>query len=175
MTDAFDRWIEWAHGPPSERAGLPSDLCASVMSLPEEDRADRQRVNAAVEHRAELRRARRTAWLYLNDCSGKSRRDAGDPDWVKVFASAGAARRWFDRHDPEGVAWEYEIEGGQRQTSVWMFFADESSRAIGNTAWAKLFASKETAETWLQQNAPKREVWECRLTNERDAVDREAS
>lgn len=66
MADAFDRWIEWANNPPGQRPGLPSDVHASIMSLDEEDRADRQKVNAAVGHRAELRRTGRTAWIYLN-------------------------------------------------------------------------------------------------------------
>ncbi|MBB4366217.1 ribosomal protein L15E [Bradyrhizobium sp. CIR18] len=54
MTDAFDRWIEWTKKPPGQRTGLPSEIHATVRSLPREHRADRQKVNAAVEHRAEL-------------------------------------------------------------------------------------------------------------------------
>lgn len=163
MADAFDRWIEWANNPPGQRPGLPSDVHASVMSLDEEDRTDRQKVNAAVEHRAELRRTGRTAWIYLNDFDRGTRRTIGDPEWVKVFASADAADRWFDKHDPEGVAWEYEIEGGARQASVWIFLADEVSRAIGDLAWAKLFASRQAAEKWLEQNAPGGKIWEYPL------------
>lgn len=72
---------------------------------------------------------------------------------MKVFASAEAADRWFDKHDPEGVAWEYEIDGGPRQASVWIFLADEDSREIGDPAWIKLFASRQAAEKWLEQNA----------------------
>lgn len=159
MADAFDRWIEWANNPPGQRPGLPSDVHASVMSLDKEDRTDRQKVNAAVEHRAELRRTGRTAWIYLNDFDRGTQRTIGDPEWVKVFASADAADRWFDQHDPEGVAWEYEIEGGPRQTTVWIHLADESSRAIGDPSWAKLFASQQTAEKWLEQNAPKGKIW----------------
>jgi hypothetical protein len=30
---------------------------------------------------------------------------------LKVFATADAARAWFELHDPEGVAFEYEVEG----------------------------------------------------------------
>ena len=29
---------------------------------------------------------------------------------LKVFASADAAQKWFDENDPEGVAFEYEVE-----------------------------------------------------------------
>lgn len=114
MTDAFDRWIEWAKKPPGERTGLPSEIHASVRALSREERADRQKVNAAVEHRAELSRSGRTAWVYLNDYQHGTQRKVGEAEWVKVFASAEAADRWFDQHDPEGVAWEYEIEGGPR-------------------------------------------------------------
>lgn len=112
MADAFDRWIEWANNPPGQRPGLSSDVHASVMSLDREDRTDRQKVNGAVQHRAELRRTGRTAWIYLDDFDRGTQRTVGDPEWVKIFASAEAADRWFDKHDPEGVAWEYEIDGG---------------------------------------------------------------
>ncbi|MCK1716066.1 MULTISPECIES: hypothetical protein [unclassified Bradyrhizobium] len=154
MADAFDQWIEWIHKPPGDRTGLSSDVHATVMLLPEEDRSDRQKVNAAVWHRAELRRAARTVWIYLNAYDDGERRHVGDPERMKVFASANAADRWFKQHDPEGVAWEYEIEGGPRQEAVWIHVADEVSRAVGDPAWMRLFASKQAAEKWLEQNAP---------------------
>ncbi len=128
--------------------------------MPKEDRTDRRKVNAAVAHQAELRRNGRTAWLYLNDYDHGTQRKAGDVEWAKVFASEDDATKWLDQHDPEGVAWEYEIEGGQRQTSVWIYLADESSRAIGDSSWAKLFASKQAAEKWLNQTARNGKIWE---------------
>lgn len=160
MADAFDRWIEWANNPPDQRPGLPTAVHASVMSLDKEDRTDRQKVNAAVEHRAELRRTGRTAWIYLNDFERGTQRTIGDPDWAKVFASAEAADRWFDTHDPEGVAWEYEIAGGPREASAWIFLADEASREIGDPTWIKLFASRKSAQNWLEQNAHGGKIWE---------------
>ena len=33
----------------------------------------------------------------------------GDPDHLKVFANAGAAAKWFEENDSEGVAFEYEV------------------------------------------------------------------
>jgi hypothetical protein len=33
----------------------------------------------------------------------------GCADHLQVFATEEAARRWFDEHDPEGVAFEYEV------------------------------------------------------------------
>ena len=35
----------------------------------------------------------------------------GDVDYVKVFVNVEAAERWFEERDPEGVAFEYEVEG----------------------------------------------------------------
>lgn len=160
MKDAFDQWIEWIHKPPGDRTGLSSDVHASVMLLPEEDRTDRQKVNAAVSHWAELRSTGRTVWIYLDDLNEGERRNVGDPEWLKVFASADAAHRWFDKHDPEGVAWEHEIEGGPRQQSVWILVADEDSRAVGDPAWISLFASRQAAEKWLEQNSPNGKIAE---------------
>jgi hypothetical protein len=40
-----------------------------------------------------------TVWIY----------DQGKE--LKVFATAEAAQAWFDEHDPEGVAFEYEVIG----------------------------------------------------------------
>lgn len=118
--------------PAKDQGSRPRSTPLSPLFL--ERIVDRQKVNAAVEHRAELTRTGRTAWLYLNDYEHGKQRNVGDPEWVKVFASAEAADRWFDKHDPEGVAWEYEVEGGQRQTSVWIHLADENSRAIGDAS-----------------------------------------
>jgi hypothetical protein len=38
-------------------------------------------------------------------------KQVGDPDRLKVFAKAEAAATWFAEHDPEGVAFEYEVIG----------------------------------------------------------------
>ena len=40
-----------------------------------------------------------TVWIY----------EAGREN-MKVFASEQAALRWFAKHDPEGVAFEYPVE-----------------------------------------------------------------
>jgi len=45
-----------------------------------------------------------TVWIYVDSCYG-----IGDTDHVKVFATADAARAWFEEHDPEGVAFEYPV------------------------------------------------------------------
>jgi hypothetical protein len=46
-----------------------------------------------------------TVWIYVN-----SRHRVGHPDHLKVFATKEAANQWFEKHDPEGVAFEYPVE-----------------------------------------------------------------
>lgn len=38
-------------------------------------------------------------------------KQVGDPDHLKVFATKEDAQEWFDINDPEGVAFEYPVEG----------------------------------------------------------------
>jgi hypothetical protein len=39
----------------------------------------------------------KTVWIYTRG------------DEIRVFATAEAAQAWFDKNDPEGVAFEYEV------------------------------------------------------------------
>jgi hypothetical protein len=160
MIDAFDQWTEWRHKSADHRRSIPADLYSTVMSLPDPDRADRQKVNEAVRRHDEARRAGRTVWLYLNDYQGGTSRRIGDPEWVKVFGSAQGSEKWLEQNDAEGVVWEYEVEGGQAQRSIWLYAPNPQSRAIGDPDWVKLFASKERAEISVENNDPKRDVWE---------------
>jgi len=45
-----------------------------------------------------------TVWIYVD-----TRKQVGDKDHLKVFASQAAAEVWFAEHDPEGVAFAYEV------------------------------------------------------------------
>jgi hypothetical protein len=45
-----------------------------------------------------------TVWIYVD-----TRKEVGDKDHLKVFATEGAANAWFAEHDPEGVAFRYEV------------------------------------------------------------------
>jgi hypothetical protein len=36
-------------------------------------------------------------------------KEVGDPDHLKVFATADAADTWLEENEPEGVAFEYEV------------------------------------------------------------------
>lgn len=56
--------------------------------------------------------------LYLDYNEDGASRTMEHPGWVKVFTSADVADRWFKESDPEGVAWEYEVEDGQPRGSV---------------------------------------------------------
>lgn len=160
MSDAFDQWVEWRCKPLGDSRSIPAELYAAVTSLPEADRSDRPRVNEAVLPHDTARREGRTVWLYLDDYENGEARTAGHAEWVKVFASGGAADAWLQDNYPEGVAWEYEVEGGPAQGSVWLCLPDPASRAIGEPDWIKLFASKERAQKWLEGNEPKRNIWQ---------------
>ncbi|MCK1616581.1 hypothetical protein IVA96_07950 [Bradyrhizobium sp. 159] len=160
MSDAFDQWVEWRHKPAGNRRSIPAELYAAVMSLPENDRADRQKVNETVRRNDEARREGRTVWLYLDEYQDGESRMIGDPEWVRVFASAEVADRWFKENDPEGVAWEYRVEGGPAEGSVWLYSPDPASRAIGDPDWLTLFASMEGAKKWFEQNDSSGEIGE---------------
>jgi hypothetical protein len=47
-----------------------------------------------------------TVFVYVN-----TSKQVGDREHLKVFATAEAAAKWFEEHDPEGVAFEYEVIG----------------------------------------------------------------
>jgi hypothetical protein len=46
-----------------------------------------------------------TVWIYVD-----SRYHVGHPSHLQVFATEEAANRWFEEHDPEGMAFEYEVQ-----------------------------------------------------------------
>jgi hypothetical protein len=46
----------------------------------------------------------KTVWIYVD-----STRAVGDAVHLKVFAAEDAAESWLGKHDPEGVAFEYEV------------------------------------------------------------------
>jgi hypothetical protein len=48
MTDAFDRFWQWAEKPPDSPLTIPAELHYVVMRLSKEDRGDRRKVNEAV-------------------------------------------------------------------------------------------------------------------------------
>jgi hypothetical protein len=45
-----------------------------------------------------------SVFVYVN-----TSRQVGDPEHLKVFATADAAEKWLEENDPEGVAFEYEV------------------------------------------------------------------
>ena len=46
----------------------------------------------------------KTVWIYI-----AASKKVGDSILIEVFANEGAARRWFARHAPAGLALEYEV------------------------------------------------------------------
>jgi hypothetical protein len=45
-----------------------------------------------------------SVFVYVN-----TSRQVGDPEHLKVFATADAAEKWLEENDPEGMAFEYEV------------------------------------------------------------------
>ena len=45
-----------------------------------------------------------TVWIYVNTA-----KQVGDRNHLKVFDSQDAAEAWLAVHDPEGVAFEYDV------------------------------------------------------------------
>jgi hypothetical protein len=45
-----------------------------------------------------------TVWVYVD-----TRKQVGDKDHLKVFASEDAAETGLEQNNPEGVAFEYEV------------------------------------------------------------------
>jgi hypothetical protein len=45
-----------------------------------------------------------SVFVYVN-----TSRQVGDPEHLKVFATADAAEKWLEENDPEGVTFEYEV------------------------------------------------------------------
>ena len=45
-----------------------------------------------------------TVWIYVDTSKG-----VGDREHLRVFANEAAAEAWFKEHEPEGVAFEYEL------------------------------------------------------------------
>ena len=48
----------------------------------------------------------KTVFVYINTA-----KEVGDVDHLKVFANEEAAEKWFAENEPEGVAFEYFVEG----------------------------------------------------------------
>jgi hypothetical protein len=55
---------------------------------------------------AEAQEGPMTVLIYV-----ETSKQVGDPEHLKVFATADAAETWFEENDPEGVAFEYEVIG----------------------------------------------------------------
>ncbi len=45
-----------------------------------------------------------TVWVYVD-----TRKQVGDREHLKVFASEDAAEKWLEENDPDGVAFKYDV------------------------------------------------------------------
>ena len=57
-------------------------------------------------------------------------KQVGSPDHLKVFDSQAAAQAWFDEHDPEGVAFEYEVKSRIRSGEAYDRFQQELAHIL---------------------------------------------
>jgi hypothetical protein len=46
-----------------------------------------------------------TVWIYVD-----TTKQVGDRAHLNVFASARVVEAWLEQHDPEGVAFEYDVK-----------------------------------------------------------------
>jgi hypothetical protein len=49
-----------------------------------------------------------TVWIYVD-----TNKEVGDVHHLKVLATPDAADEWFEKNDPEGVAFRYEVLGDE--------------------------------------------------------------
>ena len=55
---------------------------------------------------------------------------AGDPEHLKVFANQEAALAWFAENDPEGVAFEYEVNSVMTAREAYDRFQQEVAHIL---------------------------------------------
>ena len=81
-----------------------------------------------------------TVWIYVN-----TKKKVGDIDHLKVFASVASANRWFEKNEPEGVAFRYEVR------KAWDKFISEEKppsgkkRTVSNSELTAIFFRKMRA------------------------------
>src|SRR3954452_13465929 len=97
------------HPLPDRRRGRPGlpDTCPDWRPASIEP-SRRSRVQSRPQRytlgQAEAEERPMTVLIYVD-----SSKQVGDRDHLKVFANQDAAETWFQEHDPEGVAFEYEV------------------------------------------------------------------
>ena len=70
-----------------------------------------------------------------------SRKQVGDPDHLKIFATTDAAETWFEENDPEGVAFEPEEVPDKSQNDHAGEDARHPNEEGSHLTFAPLFAS----------------------------------
>jgi hypothetical protein len=54
----------------------------------------------------------KTVLIYVNPD-----KQVGDPEHLKVFATADASAMWFQENNPEGIAFEYPVIGASSEAA----------------------------------------------------------
>ena len=87
----------WPHdtGPDRRHAGPEPALRSGVKS-----EGKRAALGPAQAEESPMK----TVWVYVD-----TSKEIAHVDYLKVFANEAAAEKWLEEHDPEGVAFEYEV------------------------------------------------------------------
>jgi hypothetical protein len=92
-------------------------------------------------------------WIYTD-----TSKIVGDPEHLKVFATNDTARAWFEKNDPEGVAFPYEIILGRRYLAKTLLVLSVlllgvadlyTTNTILNLGLGELNPFMHVAQTWL--------------------------
>jgi hypothetical protein len=79
----------------------------------------------------------KTAWIYVD-----TNKKVGDVDHLKVFSSADAADRWFEKNDPEGVAFRYEVLKAEFEMTPEIRAPGGKKTTVSNGALTAIFFRK---------------------------------
>jgi hypothetical protein len=79
----------------------------------------------------------KTVWIYVN-----TNKKVGDVDHLKVFASADAADRWFEKNDPDGVAFRYEVLSSAAELTLETSAPGGKKKSVSNGELTAIFYRK---------------------------------
>jgi hypothetical protein len=82
----------------------------------------------------------KTVLIYVD-----TNKKVGDVDHLKVFANTGAADRWFDKNDPDGVAFRYKVLKGDVELPLEIRAPKGKKTTVSNGELTSIFFQKMRA------------------------------
>jgi hypothetical protein len=105
FTNRSNRRNQW-------QAAVEARLLVVDNNGPDHDGAHRRYARAEPERRSRVQPfAQRSALVKTVMIYTDTSKQVGDANHLKVFATVDAGETWFAENDPEGVAFEYPVEG----------------------------------------------------------------